>query len=407
MLKNKTLLMIGAGLEQIPAINRAKALGVYTIVTDGNKNAPGVKYADDFLCASTYDEVKTVNLAKQYSEKHKIDGVIAVAADVPRTVAAVAKALNLEGITSKTAELASDKLKMKRRFASQNVPIPWFKEINSFKELQTTFKKKGGAVVIKPVDSRGARGVLYLTQNSDLEWAYNYSLSFSPSEKVIIEEFLDGPQVSTESILIQGKAYTIGFSDRNYEDLIQFAPFMIENGGTQPTLLSDKTVKEINFLIEKAASAIGIKNGVVKGDIVVHNGVPKVIEIAARLSGGWFCTDQIPLSTGVDFLQQAYKIALGEKLRVKDLTPQYHKGCAIRYWFPPVGKIIKIKGIRKLSKMPGVKKYGFFCKPGEHIKKVSNHTERVGFVITVGKDREQAMDRMKDALDSVQFEIKQ
>jgi len=407
MLKNKTLLMIGAGVEQIPAIQRAKKLGLFVVVTDGNPDAPGIKYADDFLCVSTYDVKKTVLSAKEYSKKRKINGVIAVAADVPKTVAAAADNLGLEGITSKTAELASDKLKMKKCFMSCNIPIPWFQKVNSFKELKTIVKKRGFPLVIKPVDSRGARGILKLSKEVNVEWAYNYSLSFSPAKKVMIEEFLSGPQVSTESIILKDKSYTIGFTDRNYDDLEKFMPFMIENGGTQPTLLSDKTVKEINLLIEKAASAIGIKNGVVKGDIVVHNGVPKVIEIAARLSGGWFCTDQIPLSTGVDFLQQAYKIALGEKLRVKDLTPQYHKGCAIRYWFPPVGKIIKIKGIRKLSKMPGVKKYGFFCKPGEHIKKVSNHTERVGFVITVGKDREQAMDRMKDALDSVQFEIKQ
>ena len=61
MLKNKTILMIGAGPEQIPAIKRAKELGVFTVVTDGNKKAPGVKYADDFINISTYEIEKTVS----------------------------------------------------------------------------------------------------------------------------------------------------------------------------------------------------------------------------------------------------------------------------------------------------------------------------------------------------------
>ncbi len=46
----------------------------------------------------------------------------------------------------------------------------------------------------------------------------------------------------------------------------------------------------------------GVTNGTVKGNIVIHQGEPYVIELAARLSGGFFCTREIPLNTGVDFI---------------------------------------------------------------------------------------------------------
>ena len=55
-----------------------------------------------------------------------------------------------------------------------------------------------------------------------------------------------------------------------------------------------------------------MRDGVVKGDIVIHDGRPHVIELAARLSGGYLCTHEIPLSTGVDFVGCAIRIALGE-----------------------------------------------------------------------------------------------
>ena len=53
----------------------------------------------------------------------------------------------------------------------------------------------------------------------------------------MIEKYIEGPQLSTESIIINGKCYTIGFSDRNYEYLNKFSPYIIENGGDLPSAL--------------------------------------------------------------------------------------------------------------------------------------------------------------------------
>ena len=88
---------------------------------------------------------------------------------------------------------------------------------------------------------------------------------------------------------------------------------------------------------EQAALAMGITTGIAKGDMVLTKDGPKAVEIAARLSGGWFSTDQIPLATGVDLIGAAIKIALGEYVPEEDLIPRYQKGVAIRYFFPEPG----------------------------------------------------------------------
>ena len=80
---------------------------------------------------------------------------------------------------------------------------------------------------------------------------------------------MTGPQVSTESIIINGSAYTIGFSDRNYEFLDKYAPHIIENGGQLPSHLDCKTKKAVEGLIQTSAKSMGIKDGIVKGDIVI------------------------------------------------------------------------------------------------------------------------------------------
>ena len=118
-----------------------------------------------------------------------------------------------------------------------------------------------------------------------------------------------------------GRCFTPGFSDRNYEYLERYAPFFIENGGDLPSHLPPEIQEKVRDVVARAAAALGVTNGTVKGDIVVHKGEPYVIELAARLSGGFFCTREIPLNTGVDFIGAAIKLALGEPVTPEELEP--------------------------------------------------------------------------------------
>ncbi|MEI7815972.1 MAG: ATP-grasp domain-containing protein [Desulfuromonadales bacterium] len=400
----KTIWIVSGGAEAIPGIIRAKELGLHVVVSDGNESAPGFEYADDSVVASTYDIDATVQAAYDYSHNNrKIDGVISIASDVPVTVAAVAHELGLPGISVETARLACDKLAMKQRFAENSIPIPWFSEIESLKQLQDIIDKRGYPLIIKPVDSRGARGVLRLLEQHDLAWAYNYSKSYSPMGRVMVEEYLSGIQVSTEALIVNGQGFTSGFSDRNYEYLDRFSPYIIENGGHQPSVLAENDQLELADTAVKAGLAMGIQNGVAKGDMVMTADGPKVIEIAARLSGGWFCTDQIPLGTGVDLVGSAIKLALGEDLDTSLLKPQWRKGVAIRYFFPPTGKIKSIENTELFSQCPWVYKIGFFVKPGDEILTVTDHTKRAGYVITTGDTRDEAIDRAQEVISAVRI----
>lgn len=388
----KTLWIVSGGIEAIPGILRAREMGLHVVVSDGNPNAPGAAFADDFVMADTYDAEATIHAARLYQKtKRLIDGIITVAADVPQTVAAVARAFDLPGISIEAAGLSADKMGMKQRFEEAAVPIPWFQEISSATDLHNIARKKGFPIVIKPVDSRGARGVLRLTEAIDFAWAFEHAVSFSPSGRVMVEEYLEGPQISTESVLLNGKGYTPGFTDRNYEFIEKFSPYIIENGGHQPSVLSEAGQLQIKQCAELAGLAIGIDNGIAKGDMVMTAEGPKVIEIAARLSGGYFSTDQIPLATGVDLISAAIRLSLGETVNPAELLPKQQKGVAIRYFFPPPGKVVAVSNLEKARQIPGVYKLNVFVKSGEKVEPVTNHTKRAGFVITEGETREDAV----------------
>ena len=400
----KSILIISGGIEAVPGILRAKELGYTVIVADGNPDAPGFNHADEHILCSTYDAEKMAAAAEEFSrDKYKIHGVLSIAADVPITVSKVAKKLGLQGHSMETAVLSSDKFLMKQRFIEKHIPCPWFSMVEDAEHLKTIVQTRGSKLVIKPVDNRGARGVLLLDDSMDLDMAFAHACENSPTRRVMIEDYLEGPQISTEAILIDGAASCPGFSDRNYEMLDTTKPYIIENGGDQPSHLSDEAQDAIRTLTIEAGRALGVTAGTVKGDIVLTPDGPKVIEIATRLSGGWFCTDQIPLATGVDFIGIAVKICLGEKINISELQPRFHKGSAIRYFFPPTGMLKSIENVDEAKQIKGVHKLMIFAKPGNEIGEVSNHTQRAGFVLTLGQTKDEAVSAAQKAIETVDF----
>ncbi len=402
-MSKRTLFIVGGGIETVPAVLLAQQMGLHVVVSDMNPQAPALLAADDQLLSSTYDVAATVAAAVNYQQQRSIDGVICVATDVPLTVATVAAALNLPGIPLTAAQLAMDKLAMKQCFATDGVAIPRFLQIESVEHLQEQAEEMGLPLVIKPVDSRGARGVLRLTAAVDLAWAFSHARDNSPTGRVMVEEFLAGPQISTESLVVDGVCYTPGFSDRNYELLERYAPHMIENGGDLPSYLPESTQLQVKNLVEQAAASMGITNGVVKGDIVVTAEKPRVIELAARLSGGYFCSHEIPLNTGVDLVGCAIRQCLGEQIDPTDLQPRFQRPTCQRYLFPEPGEVLSVTGAEQAARMPGVEFCEVRVKPGDMVLPINSHPARAGVLICSGETRQQALEQIETAIAAIKI----
>lgn len=403
--KKKTLLIISGGIEAKPGILLAKQMGFYTVVCDGNTKAPGLLLADDQIISSTYDVKQTLEAAVKYNNNvRKINGVMSIASDVPLTVASIAHELNLPSIPLNTAKLAIDKLSMKEKFLAESIPIPWFVEVKSPQDLNMFINKMKPPLIIKPVDSRGARGVQLIKSelvNNDL--LFNNALQHSPSKRVMLERFLAGPQLSTESLVVNTVSHTIGFSDRNYEFIDKFHPFVIENGGSLPSHLNNTILGKVDKLLQKSAEALNITNGVIKGDIVIHKEEPFVIELATRLSGGYFCSHEIPENTGVDFLKQAIKLTMGETIKEIDLKVKKNIPVAQRYWFPKNGKVKEILGLDNYKNHKDIILLEIRVKVGDEIKEINSHPGRAGVVITRGKSINEAILLAEEVIENIKI----
>ena len=395
----KHLLIIGGGVFQVPAIKTAKSMGLKVVVTDYNREAEGMLLADYPIEVSTRNINLTVNIAKQFHRSCPLDGVMTVGTDASQTVAAVADALNLPGIPFEVAERATDKIKMRQVLKGRGVPIPDFRPIWTLEECQKAVQDMPLPLVIKPCDNMGARGVRKIERLDDLIPAFREAKEASISGKLILEEFMEGPELSLDALVFDDTIHITGVADR----IIERAPYFVEVGHTLPSALPEKQQARAVEVFKQAISALGIDIGAAKGDIKITPEGPKIIEIAARLSGGWMSAYTYPLATGVNLYKAAIQVALGET--PTDLKPKTSLVSAERSLFPLPGKILSIRGVEEARKIKGVKEIILMKEAGDMAEEPRSNMGKVGYVITVAKTREEAI-RINDlARETLKIEI--
>lgn len=378
----KKLLIIGASILQLPAIKKAKEMGLYVAVLDFNPNAIGIPYADEYFNASTMDENAVLEVAKEF----KPDGIMTLATDMPmRGVAKVSDTLGLHSISYETAVKATDKYDMIKAFEEHNVPAPWFYLVKSFDELVSLKDKINYPCIMKPTDNAGSHGVVKIHSYEELLDKYEYSHGCSRRGNVIVEEYLDGDEVSVEVMVVDGKVNVLQITDK----LTTGAPYFVEMGHSQPSRLDVEIQNKIKDVAERSCKAIGINKGPAHVEMkVTSQGEPKMIELGARMGGDNITTHLVPLSTGIDMVECTIRIALGETV---DVTPTLNCGSAIRYFEAPFGKIKSIEGVEEALKIDGVKQISFTKNVGDESTPIHCSNDRIGFVIAQAETAEKAV----------------
>lgn len=399
--RNKTIMFLGAGEEQCEAIEIALNLGLKVIAVDGNPEAVGLNIAHVGINA----DIKDIQAMIEMGKKYKINGVMTHAVEIPQIVAKIAKELNLPGISPEVAERATNKWKRLKCLTKNAISCAKFEIAGTIEEAEKKADKIGFPVVFKPVDNAGARGVIKVRNKEEVKNAFNHTKKYTSEKIILIEEYLEGKELSTESIIYDNKIYSVAFSDRNYNKK-NFYPFFIEDGGEMPTSLSEGELSKVIRTVDSAIRALGIDWGVAKGDIIIgSDGKVKIIEMAARTSGGRFCSLKVPLSTGINMLRPLILMSVGITPDLDDLKPKFSKGIAERFIFPEPGKIVQIKGIEEAKKMEGIYKVHIDedVKVGKIIEPVTDHTKRKGYVIGIGKTREEAVKRAESAVQKIEI----
>lgn len=394
MMKKK-LLIIGASILQFPAIKKAKEMGLEVAVADFNPEAIGVPYADKYFNASTIDIEAIVRVAEEYQP----NGIMTLATDMPmRSIAAATSKLGLVGITSDTALKSTDKAEMIKAFHSAGVPAPWYYIIANEAVFNKKFAEFTFPCIMKPTDNSGSRGVILIKSVDELADAYKYSREQSRNGSVIVEEYLQGHEVSVEVIVYKSKAHILQVTDK----LTTGAPNFVEMGHSQPSHFIGEALDKIHDVATKACAAVGIENGPVHVEIMVTECGPKMIELGARMGGDCITTHLVPLSTGIDMIKATIDIALGNE---PDLEQKLHCGSAIRYFDLPLGTIKSISGEEEAMNEEGVYEIMFTKHVGDKVTSIHSSLDRVGMIVCQAESAEAAVAQCLKAKEKVKFEI--
>ncbi|AEJ61261.1 ATP-grasp fold domain protein, DUF201-type [Spirochaeta thermophila DSM 6578] len=396
----KTVLILGAGVMQLPAIKIARRLGWRVAVADADPSAPGARLADLFFHVDLKDTEGLLAAARKLASEGGLHGVFTAGTDFSTSVAYVAERMGLPGIPYEVALRAKDKALMREHLHRAGIPVPRY-AVLSREERANRLLEEGRRIpfplVVKPADNMGARGVRLVRDTPELEEAVESAAACSLSGKVVLEEFLEGPEFSIDAVVWQGEVHICGVADRH----IFFPPYFVEMGHTMPTDIPPSVRAELEEVFVRAVKALGITEGAAKGDVFYTGRGPVIGEIAARLSGGYMSGWTYPYASGVDVTEAALRIAVG--LPPGDLSPRWQRVCAERAFLSIPGVIRDIEGFHLLRLEPGVKKTFLRISPGDRVRFPTNNVEKCGNVLALGGTREEAVSRAEESVSRVRL----
>ncbi len=395
------IMILGAGIMQLPAYQAAQRKGWKTIAADGNPEALCCSMADLFLPVDLKDRVGLVSALQEASIPWDLKGVFTCGTDFSASVAWVAEKMGLPGIPWQRALDCSDKFRMRRRFAEHHVPSPAFREFSEGMDLDNTLHGLSFPLVIKPVDNMGSRGVITAANRDEAEKALAGAIACSRTDRAIMEEFMEGPEYSIDALVFDNEIHITGFADRH----IFYPPCFIEMGHTLPSLMAGQEREELFRVFKKGVRALGITLGAAKGDVKMTPRGPMIGEIAARLSGGYMSGWTYPYASGVPLVEKAMALAMG--LGVENLEETEHNTASERAFISIPGKIREIRNVESAHNLPHIQDLFLMVAEGDEVAFPRNNVSKCGNVIALSYSREEALQASEAAVSTIRIDLEQ
>ena len=300
---NKKIAILGANYQYLTFYRQTKALG-YEIFSFGRAEDDHVsaeKYADHFYDISFTEKEKILEICK----REGVQGVTSflIESALPY-VYYISRGLGVACNSPECEALTANKYTMREQMRKEGVSIPAYKAVKSAAEVyDITFP-----VIVKPSDSGGSRGITLVRDKGDYNAAIERAMGWSPSKTALVEQFIEGREFSIESISFQGKHYVLQITDKETTG----APYFVEMSHHQPANLTQKQWDDIRNLVLKMLKALKVEYGASHTEVKMDkDGIPYVIEMGARMGGGFITSDLVKLSTGYDFVKGVLEVSTG------------------------------------------------------------------------------------------------
>lgn len=388
----KKIMILGAGIYQVPLIKKAKELGLYTIVCSIEGNYPGFAYADKIYYVNTTDREQILEIAKI----EQIDGICTTGTDVAViTLGYVCDQLGLSGVSFESAQIATNKAKMKACFWENQVSTAAFYKVQTLEEAFEAFDKLRKPIVMKIVDKSGSRGICRVDEREQVAEIFEDELKRTDLPYIVIEEFIDGHEVGVDALVQNGEIKLLLGHDKL---MYQSGQTTIPVGHILPLNMSESVVEKLENAARQAIVAMKLNNCAVNMDVfVTADEEIYMIEVGGR-AGATGIPEVMSIYTGYNYYEQIIKIALGEEIKINDLkkTP-----CAsILFHVPNAGVLKRVE----FPQMEDVE-YGIDYELGTKVSEMQDGTDRIGQAIVWSEGMEKLQGKINRILGETIIEV--
>ncbi len=390
----KKLMIMGAGVYQVPLIKAAHEMGIHTIAVSIPGKYPGFGFADEVLHINTVDSEAVLRAARE----HQIDGICTAGTDVAvMTIGKVNDALHLSGISYEAAKTACDKVLMKHCYEENGVRTARFRQVYFNEDVHEKIQGLNYPLIFKIVDSSGSRGITRVDRPDQIQEAILNAQAFTRKDYYIVEEFIVGREFGAQAFVMDGKVQFI----LPHGDYIFLGSTGVPAGHFAPYALSEDALRDCVETTEKAILAMKLDNCACNCDFVMRDGKTYVLEIGGR-SGATCLAELVSIYYGYDYYQKIIQVALGEK-------PDFPKIKAV----PNASKLLmsdrdgEIAGLanRNPKTDRNIYEIQFDYTVGDHVRKFHVGPNRIGHVITKGQTLAEATRALDRALKNIEIDV--
>ena len=390
----KKLLMLGGGFLQNYVIKKARDLGYFVYCLDADPNAVGFGTANEHAVINIVDEQACLKFAKEKN----VDGVLTAATDFSvLTMSYIAQEMNLPGINYKSAKIIKNKAAVRKcLFDAKADDTGYSFEIHSLEEIPSILPKIIFPIMMKPVDGSGSRGASKVERAEDFAKACEFAMSGSISHRAVAEPFVVGKEYGVESFADNGEIHVLAVMQK---DMTQ-PPYYAELGHAIPSGLPTTVEDRIKECVRKALVAMGVNHGSVNMDILVSDDYSvHIVDVGARMGGNLIGSHIIPIGTGIDYMGNMIKAAVGDKTNWNPVSNPQPVATKLLALAPGVVK--SLPDFDAIEKEYGVK-IEHHLHVGDTITQYRTNLDGCGYVVATGETVEEAIEKaakVKELID--------
>jgi biotin carboxylase len=404
------ILVIGGKLQHV---RKARELGLDVLHAQfpDEYDRGHWRYVDQALLLDYGDIDRFLPLARALHRAYPFQAAVSLFELGLLPAARINQALGLGGESVATVELLLDKWRMRQHLAARGISPVACAVGRSAQDVREFVHAHGLPIIVKPIRESGSLAVFCIRDRAEVDsvaerfrsldgrWAARDLAGAGSFDEFLMEEFLDGPEISVETLTFDGRHVVVAVTDKECG-----GPGFVEVGHSQPSRCPAGTLREVTRLVTDFLDAVGLRSGAAHTEFKLTPRGPRIVESHNRV-GGDRINELAETAYGVDMERYALGAGFGV---VEPLTasPQPRGGAAVRFLTPEPGRVVEVTGIDAVRADPAFVDLRLAVRPGDEVPPLTWNEDKVGHVIARGATGAEAAANSRRLAAAIQVHTK-